>query len=70
MTILVASGLRRRPSPREIGLLVAPEFRRRFRGRLIVHDAESEELVELGERRRASRVAVSPALVETDLSSR
>ena len=32
VTILVASGLGRRPSPREIGLLVPPEFRRRFRG--------------------------------------
>ena len=48
MTILVASGLTRRPSQREIGLLVTPEFRRRFHGRLIVHDAESEELVEIG----------------------
>ena len=29
ITILVACGLFRRPSPREIGLLVPPEFRRR-----------------------------------------
>ena len=66
MTILVAGGLGRRPSPREIGLLVPPEFRRRFRGRLIVHDVEGEDLVELGT--IAGRpVRISPALVETDL---
>ena len=59
VTILVASGLGRRPSPREIGLLVPPEFRRRFRGRLIVHDAESEDLVELG-RSPGSRSASPP----------
>lgn len=66
MTILVASGLGRRPQPREIGLLVSPEFRRSFRGRLSVHDAESEELVALGEL-AGIPVAVSPALVNTDL---
>jgi hypothetical protein len=66
VTILVAGGLSRRPSPREIGLLVAPEFRRRFRGRLIVHDVESEQLVPLG---MAAGVpaAIAAALVETDL---
>jgi len=66
VTILVASGLLRRPSPREIGLLVSPEFRRRFRGRLVVHDAESEELVPLGTL-AGIPVSVSPALVNTDL---
>jgi hypothetical protein len=66
VTILVAGGLLRRTSPREIGLLVTPEFRRRFKGRVIVHDAEADDLVELG---RAGNVAirVNPALVETDL---
>ncbi|HVW90820.1 MAG TPA: lactate racemase domain-containing protein, partial [Gaiellaceae bacterium] len=65
-TIVVAGGLLRRASPREIGLLVPPEFRRRFRGRVIVHDAEAEDLVELG---RAGNVTlrVNRALVETDL---
>jgi hypothetical protein len=66
VTILVAAGLHRRPSPREIGLLVPPEFRRRFRGRLIVHDAESEELIEVGVA-EGVRLRVAPALVETDL---
>ncbi len=66
VTILVAGGLHRRPLPREIGLLVPPEFRRRFRGRLIVHDAESEELVEVGIA-AGVRLRVASALVETDL---
>jgi hypothetical protein len=66
ITILVACGLDRRPSPREIGLLVPPEFRRRFRGRLIVHDAESQDLVELGAAAGLD-FRVAPALVETDL---
>ena len=48
VTILVAGGLLRRTTPREIGLLVPPEFRRRFKGRVIVHDAEAEDLVDLG----------------------
>ena len=65
-TILVAGGLLRRTTPRDIGLLVPPEFRRRFKGRVIVHDAEAEDLVELG---RTGNVAlrVNRALVETDL---
>jgi lactate racemase len=65
-TILVAGGLHRRTSPRGIGLLVAPEFRRRFRGSVVVHDAEADDLVELG-RLGNTPVAVNRALVETDL---
>lgn len=61
VTIVVAGGLLRRTSPREIGLLVPPDFRRRFKGRVIVHDVEAEDLVELGGFR------VNPALLETDL---
>jgi Lactate racemase N-terminal domain len=65
-TILVAGGLLRRTTPREIGLLVPPDFRRRFKGRVIVHDAEADDLVGVG---RAGNVdlRVNPALVETDL---
>jgi hypothetical protein len=66
VTILVAGGLGRRPSPREIGMLVRPDFRRRFRGRLIVHDVESEALVELGAI-GGRPVHVAHALVDTDL---
>jgi hypothetical protein len=66
VTILVAGGLLRRTTPREIGSLVTPEFRRRFRGRLIVHDVEGDDLVDLGD---ADDVwlRANPALVETDL---
>lgn len=66
MTILVAGGLARRTSPREIGLLVPPDFRRRFRGRVVVHDAEADDLVELGLAGNV-KLRVNPALVETDL---
>src|SRR5581483_5204984 len=48
VTVLIATGLHQRLSPKEIGLLFRPEFRRRFRGRVIVHDAEADDLVELG----------------------
>ena len=66
VTILVAGGLLRRTTPREIGLLVPPEFRRRFKGRVIVHDAEADDLVELGQAGNVL-LRVNRALVETDL---
>jgi hypothetical protein len=66
VTILVAGGLNRRTAPNEIGLLVSPEFRRRFRGSVIVHDAEADDLVELGAVGN-TRLTVNRALVETDL---
>jgi hypothetical protein len=66
ITILVAGGLQRRTTPREIGLLVPPDFRRRFRGRVVVHDAEAEDLVEL-DRVGNVTLRVNRSLVETDL---
>ena len=66
VTILVAGGLLRRATPRDIGLLVPPEFRRRFRGHVIVHDAEAEDLVEVGQAGNLP-LRVNPALIETDL---
>jgi len=66
ITILVAGGLLRRTTPRDIGLLVPPEFRRRFRGRVIVHDAEADDLIHLGHA-GSVELRVNPALVETDL---
>jgi Lactate racemase N-terminal domain len=66
VTIVVAGGLQRRASPREIGLLVPPEFRRRFRGLVVVHDAEANDLVELGQSGNV-RMRVNRALVETDV---
>jgi hypothetical protein len=59
-TLLVAGGLARRNGPRELELLVSPTFARAFRGRVEVHDAEREDLVEVGAAR------VHPALVLTD----
>ena len=66
VTILVAGGLARRASPRQIGMLVPPEFRRRFKGRVMVHDAEADDLVNLGDSDGVP-LRVNPALVETDL---
>ena len=66
VTILVAGGLLRRTSPREIASLVTPSFRRRFRGRVIVHDVESDDLVLVGELGDLP-LRVNRAVVETDL---
>jgi hypothetical protein len=64
-TILVAGGLARRPSHRDLELLVAPEFARRFHGRVEVHDAEAPELVPV-ESRDGTPFRVHRALVEAD----
>jgi hypothetical protein len=65
-TILVAAGLARRTAARELPALVTPELARRFHGRVLVHDVEDPELVEIG---RAGEVPlrVNRTLVETDL---
>jgi len=63
-TILVAGGLARRASQRELAGLVAPGFARRFHGHVAVHDAEDPKLVEVPVAGRTVRV--HPALVETD----
>lgn len=64
-TLLVAGGLARRAGPGDMSVLAAPEFRRHFRGRVVVHDAEDPELVDLG---AAGNVPLrgNRALVETD----
>ena len=64
-TLLVAGGLARRPGHRELELLVHPEFARRFHGRVEVHDAESLDLVEVGDGGRPLRVHA--ALAEADI---
>jgi lactate racemase-like protein len=64
-TLLVAGGLARRSGHRELELLVHPEFARRFHGRVEVHDAESDELIELQDGNRPIRV--HRALVDTDV---
>ncbi|MGH3103114.1 MAG: lactate racemase domain-containing protein [Gaiellaceae bacterium] len=65
-TILVAGGLTRRARGRELEALVAPEFARRFHGKVEVHDAERPDLVDLGTVGHTP-VRVHPALVDTDL---
>ena len=64
-TLLVACGLARRVSRAEIAALVTPELRRRFHGRVVVHDAADPALA--GIPPGAPRVRVAPELVETDL---
>ena len=64
-TLLVAGGLARRASRREIAALVTPDFRRRFHGKLAVHDAADPALAGLPA--AAPRVRLARELVETDL---
>jgi lactate racemase-like protein len=67
-TLLVATGLTRRPDRRELeGLgIVSPGFARRFHGTVAIHDAEDPDLVEL-EAAGNVPLRVNRALVETDL---
>ena len=65
-TILVAAGLARKPGRRELAALVTPEFRRRFRGLVVVHDVEAPDLVPL-EGTGAAPIFVARELAETDL---
>ncbi|MDQ3875870.1 MAG: nickel-dependent lactate racemase [Actinomycetota bacterium] len=64
-TILVATGLARRPGVRDLETLVPPELARRFRGAVEVHDAEDDTLVELA-RIDGLLVRANRALVECD----
>jgi hypothetical protein len=64
-TLLVASGLARRPAQRELEDMVAPELARRFSGDVEVHDAERPDLVELGWEGNVA-LRVNPKLVEAD----
>ena len=64
-TLLVAGGLARRASRGEIAALVTPELRRRFHGRVEVHDAADPALA--GIPPGAPRVRVARELIETDL---
>jgi hypothetical protein len=67
-TLLVASGLMRRPDRRDLEQLgiVSPGFARSFEGRVVIHDAEDPDLIDLGAAGSAP-LRVSPALIETDL---
>jgi hypothetical protein len=63
-TLLVAAGWRSVRGRRD-RLLVRPEFRRRFRGRVVIHDVEDAELVDLGVAGNVP-MRVNRALVDTD----
>jgi hypothetical protein len=65
-TFLVACGLSRRTSQRDLESLVTPELARRFHGHVVVHDVEDPELVRLDDSSRPP-LRVNRALVETDL---
>jgi hypothetical protein len=67
-TLLVAGGLARRFAERELEQsgIVSPEFARRFRGRVEIHDVEDPDLVELGQIGNVT-LRVNRCLVETDL---
>lgn len=65
-TFLVASGLARRASQRELETFVTPELARRFHGHVVVHDVEDPELVHLDDSSRPP-LRVNRALLETDL---
>jgi hypothetical protein len=65
-TILVACGLARRTSQREVESLVAPELARRFHGNVVVHDVEDPDLVSLEGTSRPP-LRVSRALADTEL---
>jgi lactate racemase len=64
-TILLASGLARRPSPQDVDARLGPAFARRFAGSVVVHDAEDETLVAL-DGGAPGGVRANRALVETD----
>jgi len=64
-TVLVAGGLGRRAGRRELEGLMRPDRARGFRGRVVVHDCEDDDLVRLELGGRAHRI--HPALVETDV---
>jgi Lactate racemase N-terminal domain len=67
-TLLVATGLMRRPHNRDLESMavVSPGFARSFRGRVAIHDAEDPDLVDLGAAGNVP-LRVNRALVETDV---
>ena len=65
-TILVTAGLARRPGRRELDRLFAPAFARAFYGKVVVHDVEDPELVELGHH-EGRPLRVARELVEADV---
>lgn len=66
-TLLVAGGLARRLGERDLEQLgiVSPDFARRFRGRVVIHDVEDPDLVQIGQSGRVP-LRIHPSLLETD----
>lgn len=65
-TILVACGLARRTTQRELESLVTRDLARRFHGHVVIHDAEDPDLVLVDEASRPA-LRVNRALVDTEL---
>lgn len=65
-TLLVAGGLQRRPRRREVERLLRPGRARDFTGTVVVHDAEGDDLVTVGDG-PAGPLRVARCLVETDV---
>ena len=63
--VLVTAGLGRRPGRRELEGLLRPDRARDFRGRIVVHDCEADDLRPVTVGGRVLRT--HPALVDTDL---
>jgi len=65
-TILVACGLARRTTQRELEGFVTRDLARRFHGHVVIHDAEDPELAALDDSSQPA-LRVNRALVETEL---
>jgi hypothetical protein len=65
VTILVAGGLAQRAGRRELEALLRPDRAREFRGDIVVHDCEADDLrpIVAGDH----RTRIHPALLDTDL---
>jgi len=65
VTILVAGGLAQRAGRRELEALLRPDRAREFRGDIVVHDSEAEDLrpIVAGDH----RTRIHPSLLDTDL---
>src|SRR5262249_61870427 len=64
--LLLAAGPARRPDRRQIDTFVSPELARRFHGRVVVHDAEADDLVDIGTSGHVG-LHVNPTLTNADV---
>lgn len=67
ISILVATGIHRRPSAAEIRHILGDDSAARLAGRVVLHDPDDDEqLVSVGTTRRGQDVRINRAAVETD----